>query len=776
MSPLNHTYSGSALLVNFFFLTGHPVVALTPEGNTTHLLALEPFLTHSSTDGNGTSRARGNASDGQDFEPHTVFSTQRVSLTSIKTVLSGSVGGSARADQATSETENQTRGNPESIQLFTVTIIGDKKSGTEKREVESGDISQYFERNVTYSSHLTSHVLISDRFKHNMSVSDALPVGSNESINMSAQHSDRLSSQISCNQRCDDGLNYPCSCGEKCVLYKTCCEDFVTTCPKLYKSALAKYEHLLSLSILCDQNLVVFMVDSCPPNYPLKNEPLSESVDTSKNGSRYNSHGQTMRKNETIKAYSMYTILSEAPVTDLSTGIIFANMSIYNCNKRALSLLSGQTLRKGSATWKTQAATFANKYPDTMNNVQRQIDLSTYSYVPPTTRSTSPGSLCYNEWTRSCISRLSEVMGYQRPTCNMSVSEYYRLRNDLLAVSFKQVPQNICAWCLSRYQKLSERGQFFFLTGFRVLMSLSEIPGQVEISVPDEERTTRNPVPWWSWACRMSGQGGPAEGDTPCRALQCDPRYLISPLGLCKRSVEAEISIQADVFFKGQACSIDLEAFSRAAKCYLREFYTLKSTNKPFRLYPIYKARWSVTMIVLRMEMYFETERFEHHFHNMTADYFTFFTAMLVFAQHYCSMNEYQEGRNKSMVSREGPLPLSHQLFHSSPIKVTNKREDISSFGAKDSATENMMSYFIFDVCIKFNPAGGSVKESTPCDILEFKENKNRRTDDLLSRVKGLKCLKASSLQPSSKACKACVSFYALVLLIMLDSFDGCPN
>ncbi|GFR81024.1 hypothetical protein ElyMa_002329900 [Elysia marginata] len=217
---------------------------------------------------------------------------------------------------------------------------------------------------------------------------------------------DRASNKFnSCYLRCGEDNNYPCSCAEKCVVNLNCCEDFADKCPALLDLALSNFDHLLFASVRCDDRLAVFMVDLCPSIFHEDRRPSRENNTYSDNIPSVIASQQNTKAEKTYNVSSIQGVLSNAPFTDCATGIVYANVSIYECNRRTPQ--NNFTRGKG-VTWLTYFETKNNTIPRTVTTLQDQLDLESYSYIPPESHPIISGSMCYNKWTVSCISRLSD--------------------------------------------------------------------------------------------------------------------------------------------------------------------------------------------------------------------------------------------------------------------------------------------------------------------------------------------------------------------------------
>ncbi|KAK6972469.1 carbohydrate sulfotransferase [Biomphalaria glabrata] len=130
-----------------------------------------------------------------------------------------------------------------------------------------------------------------------------------------------LGNMKSCRSRCHQSepailhsSNGHCSCHALCLVYKTCCKDFPTECPLIHKESLKRFGHMLDLQVDCLEMAYTLAIVGCPQQKKyIKNR---------------------------INQNSFSDIFTNTPVTDVATGLAFANMDIYNCNVPSKSNLT----------------------------------------------------------------------------------------------------------------------------------------------------------------------------------------------------------------------------------------------------------------------------------------------------------------------------------------------------------------------------------------------------------------------------------------------------
>ncbi|KAI8783424.1 hypothetical protein BgiBS90_015040 [Biomphalaria glabrata] len=169
-------------------------------------------------------------------------------------------------------------------------------------------------------------------------------------------YNDNLLFSRSCRNRCSGTKpvrvksgDILCSCDVRCPVYRSCCEDFPTECPLVYKESLKRFGHMLDLQVDCLELTNTFAIVGCPH--------------------------QTNYTRKWINQDSLSDILDNTPVTDVTTGLVFANMDIYNCNMPGRSNL---TLK-----WNIFATLEDSKKESYITELYKPLKLFAPCYVAP---------------------------------------------------------------------------------------------------------------------------------------------------------------------------------------------------------------------------------------------------------------------------------------------------------------------------------------------------------------------------------------------------------
>ena len=136
---------------------------------------------------------------------------------------------------------------------------------------------------------------------------------------------DILTQLLSCQERCGLQEGVACSCRSSCVAYDNCCPDFASACPRQYQDSIIKFGQFFNTvkpSSVCRRSISGYhAVNSCP-------------VGTAANTLETDFHTETY-KGGLLKA------MANIPYSDLSTGLVYVNKSIFQCNTRASESAKG---------------------------------------------------------------------------------------------------------------------------------------------------------------------------------------------------------------------------------------------------------------------------------------------------------------------------------------------------------------------------------------------------------------------------------------------------
>ncbi|RUS73292.1 hypothetical protein EGW08_018941 [Elysia chlorotica] len=532
---------------------------------------------------------------------------------------------------------------------------------------------------------------------------------------------------LSCDGRCGDDTDFPCSCHENCVVHKNCCEDMAHACPSFYDVALTEFGHLLYASVRCDPSIAVFVIDSCASE---DDKTTGDTYMHSQNAPFTIKSQRDRRQRESRKISTLSEALSNAPVTDYSTGFVYANASVYKCNT-----LTNSTSESNTGKWLVQISTKNKTNPATLFDLQKDMDFTTSSYVPPKSQPGTAGKMCYNNWTLSCISRLSIQLNLQDVVCKMSVRDYYSSRTQMVSMFWTDelLAQHVCARCVLDYQLSPEQGGRFLLSGLRVLVSLSETPGKLFYDIVAEKFLRKQAVvPWQSLTCDNPDVTA-GEGSTSCQVDQCDVLFTLTLDKACRKVVDADISIGSEIVLNGNKCLVDSNKFFQAIKCYFRmvhKLWTVETT--PLKVYHTLDASKKIKLTTIKIKMYFEDPKFETNYFSLFDMHEPFSTAVSVFIKHHCWIHQ--------KFSDDFNQPLPNTLSsRANTIGNSTLFKGIKSYSSKEILKNVSLAY-----CLQLHSEETMDSDKLKCGISS--ENPNFDPEDfkikgLLARIEELECL-----------------------------------
>ncbi|GFN81770.1 hypothetical protein PoB_000827600 [Plakobranchus ocellatus] len=505
----------------------------------------------------------------------------------------------------------------------------------------------------------------------------------NDKTNGVGAFGDRLSEFESCYHRCGNVASFPCSCEERCVVHNNCCKDLAQACPTLYHLALQKFRVLRSANVRCDEKTAVFMIDSCPTNqhFAVKAPSDDNFSFQSDNVTLPNSvPPQTQRKDN--KA-TLLDITLNAPITDVDTGITYANFSIYECNKMPASVTVAQSKGRVKGTWSVGLGSFETNFFLTLNKFQRTIDFSQFSYVPPPSQPSLSGVMCFGQEIFSCISQFFPPMRNQI-VCNVSAHEYYK--NQLIPNPFVDLETNIplehhkCAWCLFRYRKFNG-GPYedrFLANGLRILVSLSENSETVIFNQLNAE--DRKVLPWSSWTCDASSFTNIQGIKHSCHLLKCSGNYALIPERECKLMVAVFLAFQASFVLGETKCIVNTQTLIMSIQCYFRSFYNLRALiERPVNVSYFFHEERQANVTILRMAMYTDEGSAVTGFQKLLSSANTISTAVDFFIQRQCLAKEDME-REKSQQTGVNMYPSRNQNTKDSEDIIRKTKLSENSF------------------------------------------------------------------------------------------------
>ncbi|GFO47670.1 hypothetical protein PoB_007417500 [Plakobranchus ocellatus] len=575
----------------------------------------------------------------------------------------------------------------------------------------------------------------------------------------------------SCYQRCGDVASFPCSCEVRCVVHNNCCKDLAQTCPTLYNLALHKFRHLHQAAVRCDEVEAIFVIDSCPRKEKRFGKRTLDSGSSPVNISEQKRSSQNSASQYIDNFALILDIAQAAPVTDINTGITYANSSIYECNKLLTYNLSAQSENSAKRTWSVGLGSLESSVPSSLSEFQQKIDLMRFSYIPPSLQPSLSGVMCYNEKVLSCISRLSKSMA-NHVTCNVSAREYYEIQTSRYPFTFTKAPleAQTCAWCVFEYRHEKYFNNRYPANGFRISAFMSDSTGKVVFD--HRERSQRLLLPWSSWACEASSPPTTKETKSACQVLKCDTNFVLTPEGECKRMAFVGLALQTSFELGNKRCNVNIPAFLVSAQCYLQTFYRLRSLEEPSKISTSFDEERQVNITTVGMTMYMEESSYETGFMALLTLSQTIYTATDFFGERLCftaeemarlNLMEANVDLNQSAKDAQKFSTRGKSLSKNNPLeKATGKKR------LQRTRNGQIVENALVQYCIKLNTydIDLSLGRQMNCD-LSSAVYPSRSDQKFLSQLKASQCVQDKPENQHFNGSRSPSCLYSILVLTL---------
>ena len=360
----------------------------------------------------------------------------------------------------------------------------------------------------------------------------------------------------SCLGKCGRSQALPCSCDPRCVVYNNCCFDMEDRCPDIIERGRQLFHRQLAADVICldskSPRTHYFVVAGCP-KFPKENtgfelvtkEPqistaLGENIQSPRgppNGKLVlgaNSNRKTLKNDHLNKPHSLWKDLNSAPVTQLSTGINYLNMSVFSCFSNN---------RSDAELWYVRwYMTKLDRIHTLGEFVQHRSKNINFSLFKPPNKIVYPSithSMCISRYTidkcnpslylqsgsssESSTGNNSELLGNVAAKCNSFFS--------LAKVGHDYYKNKYCAMCNSAVGKIEpvviysspqNSKNMFLMSANETVVSLLYEYGDL------------NPVlPYGSWRhaeCKIPSVGDPSG---QCQVLECSHGFVKRPGQVC---------------------------------------------------------------------------------------------------------------------------------------------------------------------------------------------------------------------------------------------------
>ncbi|KAK3727837.1 hypothetical protein RRG08_016038 [Elysia crispata] len=364
--------------------------------------------------------------------------------------------------------------------------------------------------------------------------------------------------EFTCRGRCGQRIALPCGCSASCVVYGTCCRDMSHDCPQIVQEGHARFGHLLTSDVICDEALI-YRIVSCPLLNKKQESPqqidspmLEQNHNSNLLNSLLNQSGQ-----DSTQSPSSFTLLSRispqsddrlkakiierlnkalvfsAPITDTNSGFTFVNKSIYDCHNMP---------NASPVTWSLRLD-YSFETPSSLEDLVPLLRADN-RYTPMFNQQILIPHLCQRDVVRTCKGSRDE--DFKEKCQNSTAIVYSNLEMPLYYAN------QFCAYCNEGRHyglRLLEANQVLIKSiDLHLLMSLST-DGVYKLKTV--KGTSRITLSWVGAQCTIpeapaEKKASPEHGDKTC-VVQCEGKdFTRRPDGMCKAPHSALFAIDED--------------------------------------------------------------------------------------------------------------------------------------------------------------------------------------------------------------------------------------
>ncbi|KAH9489506.1 hypothetical protein Btru_046906 [Bulinus truncatus] len=367
----------------------------------------------------------------------------------------------------------------------------------------------------------------------------------NESTSLPRSYEDIIDS---CKNKCGRWNLLPCSCDLKCLVYSNCCEDFMEECPETARKSIVKFAGLIRAKTKCVFD--TFVLKSCPKERKSVNVSNVKTRDQQRSLDNSN---VPFAMNENKGNYPLSKIMNSIPVSDLTTGLTFANLSVYDCNKLNTSL---------PVLWKVNSDALENQLKINLLSVAIVVEkLQGFNVRPPEYIEESiKTSVCAQNVIGECQHRISGV-SWDPVRCSSFIS--------YVSDSVGVFRNKYCAACNGSSSAVPVTEEMWHMfakhhNDFTIMMSLDK-KGLTFTPEYDEQFKGSLRVKWSIMECNISDERNLTDW-LNCQVTCKEPSEK-RPDGVCKEMTHLHIALPSSA-----ASSIskkELNQLSTSIHCYL---------------------------------------------------------------------------------------------------------------------------------------------------------------------------------------------------------------
>ena len=374
----------------------------------------------------------------------------------------------------------------------------------------------------------------------------------------------------SCVGKCGRSQMSPCSCDVRCVVYTNCCEDLEIVCPDIFSQGRQLFHRQIGADVICLDNY--FAVASCP---------LGKTNDTETNitveyALDFLDASFSVRKSK--QQHFFWQGISKAPITEISTGLNYVNISIFRCFSDNES---------DAEFWNVQ---FLVKYFQHLSHLTRFIEsVSIYTTPLYSPSNVLTHSQCVQDFlVDHCEkdSNIQYVLGVnQSREIYTTNSEWPKKCSDFFSfveINKKKFKNKYCVWC--------QGGRHKHMIHPEVLTKITSRPRRSYVSVAvnkdkliltytygDTRYLREDWRPFGSWRRGICHIHVPfATNDSGCEVLTCSRDYIPRPSGKCAIVYGLAVGFPEDDFPMTQRQLHNLDSL---ITCVLRSLDWKKETD-----------------------------------------------------------------------------------------------------------------------------------------------------------------------------------------------------
>ncbi|KAK3771729.1 hypothetical protein RRG08_035784 [Elysia crispata] len=437
---------------------------------------------------------------------------------------------------------------------------------------------------------------------------------------------------LSCQGRCGDRSPYPCSCAAICIVHGNCCDDLNDKCAGLVASAKSRFQHLQMAKVECSSITSTFMVLSCPDHFSSEVKDLNEKSPLSKHEEndveglgcdestqcRTSSIWKTSTpstKNrtdpgalvlpdlndlpvtdpniddETRPSTSvLVSLMLNVPVTDITTGIIYRNRSVAQCNG---------VLDLYIMSWEVQApviSVFEN--PENLEVLDQIVSTKIFSYVrPDLPTNVSTGSECISVSSKQCQEEWITDRPELETLCLTGNIVYYQTIYPLKEKFFDNIHCLLCNIGFDTYSSpvslYTPSERTFKLS---VVVSLTN-SGKLTLL------TSRNDgkLYWDGLVCDLHTA---KDGGGQCSTTKCAIGFEKRPDGMCRNLRPVKFAIGGANCTYSRSEQFEKELLS-LIMCYLETSENAEFDTENIRFDTLYDTRLGVPLLQIHTEVYY---------------------------------------------------------------------------------------------------------------------------------------------------------------------------